>query len=346
MAVELKQPRQAYYLFEGWHETMILPCFEGVTGSVYANDAKTPVSAMAAVGDFCFFAGKPDADLCRRGTDGGRRDFSILVPKDESWADLIEAQYGSRAKKVMRYAMKKAPGGFDEKALRAAADSLPDGFEMKLTDRKLFDLTRKADWCRDWTAQYEDYDAFLACGLGAVVLKDGEPVSGASSYFGSFKGIEIQIDTREDFRRQGLAYACGAKLILECLRLGLYPGWDAQNPWSAALAKKLGYCLDFEYAAYEVRKAEYEYESVIYAADKPGGAYVAFPYDVRAEFGKGRAKIHATFDGEPYDGSVVNMGVKNEDGSVRYIIGIRKDIRSKIGKQPGDKVFVTVRERQ
>ncbi len=38
------------------------------------------------------------------------------------------------------------------------------------------------------------------------------------------------------------------------------------------------------------------------------------------------------------------MGVKNEDGSVCYIIGIRKDIRARIGKQPGDKVFVTVEQ--
>ena len=95
----------------------------------------------------------------------------------------------------------------------------------------------------------------------------------------------------------------------------------------------------------EVRKM-YEYESLIYEAGKPGGAYVIFPYDVRKEFGKGRVKVHATFDGEPYDGSIVNMGVKNDDGSVCYIIGVRKDIRARIGKQPGDKVSVTVRERE
>ncbi len=89
----------------------------------------------------------------------------------------------------------------------------------------------------------------------------------------------------------------------------------------------------------------YEYESQIFEADKKGGAYVVFPYDIREEFGRGRVKVHATFDGEPYDGSVVNMGVRNEDGSVCYIIGIRKDIRAGIGKQPGDRVFVTVRER-
>lgn len=90
----------------------------------------------------------------------------------------------------------------------------------------------------------------------------------------------------------------------------------------------------------------YEYESLIYAAGEIDGAYVIFPYDIRKEFGRGRVKVHVTFDGEPYDGSIVNMGVKNDDGSICYIIGIRKDIRSRIGKQPGEHVFVTVRERE
>ena len=89
----------------------------------------------------------------------------------------------------------------------------------------------------------------------------------------------------------------------------------------------------------------YEFDTVIQKVPDIDGAYVAFPYDVKAEFGKGRVKVSATFDGEPYDGSIVNMGIKNPDGSVCYIIGVRKDIRAKIGKQPGDTVRVTIRER-
>lgn len=86
----------------------------------------------------------------------------------------------------------------------------------------------------------------------------------------------------------------------------------------------------------------YEFQAVIEPVPDKGGAYICFPYDIREEFGKGRVKVNVTFDGEPYCGSIVNMGVKNSDGSVCYIIGIRKDIRGKIGKQPGDKVSVTV----
>lgn len=90
----------------------------------------------------------------------------------------------------------------------------------------------------------------------------------------------------------------------------------------------------------------YEYEAVLQAADKSGGAYVVFPYNVWEEFHAGRIKVHAAFDGEAYDGSIVNMGVKNPDGSVCFIIGVRKDIRQKIGKQPGDTIHVVIRPRR
>lgn len=69
------------------------------------------------------------------------------------------------------------------------------------------------------------------------------------------------------------------------------------------------------------------------------GAYVEFPYDVRTEFGRGRVKVLATFDGVPYEGSLVRMGTPG------HILGLRKDIRAKIGKRPGDRVEVTLRER-
>jgi len=89
----------------------------------------------------------------------------------------------------------------------------------------------------------------------------------------------------------------------------------------------------------------YVFDAAIQKIPDQDGAYVAFPFDLKAEFGKGRVKVHATFDGEPYEGSIVNMGVKNPDGTICYIIGIRKDIRTKIGKQAGDIVEVTIRER-
>ena len=90
---------------------------------------------------------------------------------------------------------------------------------------------------------------------------------------------------------------------------------------------------------------QYEYDAVIRELPEKGGAYVVFPWNIREEFGKGRVKVHATFDGIPYDGSIVNMGVKNEDGSVCYILGMLKSIRTQLGKGDGDTVHMVIRER-
>ena len=95
-----------------------------------------------------------------------------------------------------------------------------------------------------------------------------------------------------------------------------------------------------------VRKTEriYEFKAVIKKVPEIDGAYVEFPFDIKEEFGKGKVKVLAAFDGVPYEGSIVNMGLKNADSTVVYIIGIRKDIREKIKKQPGDMVHVIIKE--
>lgn len=90
---------------------------------------------------------------------------------------------------------------------------------------------------------------------------------------------------------------------------------------------------------------QYEYDTRIHELPEKGGAYVVFPWNIREEFGKGRVKVHATFDGIPYDGSIVNMGVKNEDDSVCYILGMLKSIRTQLGKGDGDTVHMVIRER-
>jgi hypothetical protein len=90
----------------------------------------------------------------------------------------------------------------------------------------------------------------------------------------------------------------------------------------------------------------YEYETELLKNPEMDAVYIEFPWDIRKEFGKGRVKVHAEYDGNPYDGSVVNMGVKHGDGSVCYIIGVCKDIRKKIIKQAGDKINVKITERK
>ena len=90
----------------------------------------------------------------------------------------------------------------------------------------------------------------------------------------------------------------------------------------------------------------YVFDAVLRDVPDKGGAYVVFPWNIREEFGKGRVKVHAAFDGVPYDGSIVNMGVKQADGSVCYIIGVLKAIRKALNKGDGDAVHVVIEPRE
>lgn len=94
-----------------------------------------------------------------------------------------------------------------------------------------------------------------------------------------------------------------------------------------------------------VTDKEYSFNAILHETGE-GGAYVVFPWDIREEFGRGRVKVHAEFDGISYDGSIVNMGVKDADGKTCYIIGVLKSIRKTLGKADGDTVGVKITARR
>ncbi|CAI3264507.1 hypothetical protein CIRMBP1310_00373 [Enterococcus cecorum] len=89
-------------------------------------------------------------------------------------------------------------------------------------------------------------------------------------------------------------------------------------------------------------EAAYQFTSVIEASEVgKGGAYVRVPVNIKEYFGKGRLKVRVYFETVYYEGSIVNMGVKNPDGSVCYILGVRKDIREELQKDVGDTLTIS-----
>ena len=76
---------------------------------------------------------------------------------------------------------------------------------------------------------------------------------------------------------------------------------------------------------------EHRFKATIERSGDMDAAYVVVPIDIRKEYGKGRLKVEATFDGEPYSGNIC------------YIIGITKAIRQRIGKNFGDSINITLR---
>src|SRR5688572_12629983 len=81
-----------------------------------------------------------------------------------------------------------------------------------------------------------------------------------------------------------------------------------------------------------------EFSAIIEQHKDMDAAYVTFPFSVPEIYGtKGQVKIIATFDGVEYQGSLAPMGTGC------HVLGIRKEIRKKIGKTFGDEVQVTIK---
>ncbi len=252
MIYEIQDTDKCLHLFGEWDETLIWSCLQKIMGKVYGDDPNQPTAAMTVLGDFTFFAGKPNVELVSYKPGLRTGDFMIMVPQDRRWENMITQIYGERARIVSRYAIKKEPDIFDREKLERATASVPEGYALSMIDERLYQMCRATAWSADLVSQFPDYEAYDRLGIGAVICKNSVVVSGASSYSRYRGGIEIEIDTREDCRRKGLAYACGAKLILECLKRNLYPSWDAQNMGSVALAEKLGYHYSHAYTAVEI----------------------------------------------------------------------------------------------
>lgn len=225
---------------------MVWSCLQDCMGVAYANHPRTPTSAQIVTAAFGYFAGEADEELLRNHLG---HSFD-MVPRNRQWEQAIERVYGNSVTRRLRYATHKEVDAFDTAKLRAIVAALPRPYELRRIDAALYRQVMALEWAADLCENFAGQDDFLANGLGILVLRQGEIVSGASSYTYYRGGIEIEIDTRQDQRRRGLALACGAQLILDCLDQNLYPSWDVYSLDSLALAQKLGYHLAGEYPIY------------------------------------------------------------------------------------------------
>lgn len=241
--IRLANPESAAQLFEGWQETLIWSALEGAMGCIWAL-GEQPKAALCQTGDFLFLAGSAEEPETRRLLECWQEEksgFEIITPKDHCCGAMIEEIFGTKARAGKRCAFHKGGENFDPAALRAMIDAAPAGVSIVPFDRMLYHQAMEQPWSRDFVSQFRDADDYLKRGLGFAALHHSEMVGGASSYTCYSEGIEIQVETRDDWQRKGIASACCAALILACMERGLYPSWDAANPVSAALARKLGY---------------------------------------------------------------------------------------------------------
>jgi|GEM_PF-185222 len=194
------------------------------------------------------------------------------------------------------------------------------------------------------------------------VLCEGESILAVASAgaFGELDETDVPWETRNtcELMRIGVLPArhgqgVGSLLLRHVLREMRRKGFGGMrllagktNPAAVRMYEKNGFtkrgevfAFGHDYWCYERAFEVREFDAVIRKNPDMDAAYVEIPFDVEAAYGRKRVPVHATFDGVPYNGQLVRMGTPG------HILGIRKDIRAAIGKQAGDTVCVTLRER-
>ncbi|WFR60099.1 GNAT family N-acetyltransferase [Anaerocolumna sp. AGMB13025] len=245
------------HFFKNMNDMTILSCLQGHMGRAWTDNLETPSCALIQEGTFCFLAGEKNSlntDIISQILTLTDLDLTFVITGQDNYGELIMKYYGDDCKKIIRYRIKKKQEEFDLNQLKSIVSRLPVEYTLSPINEKWYEEALGETWSEDFVSNFSSKEDYLQRGIGWVITYKDKIISGASSYSVYDTGIEIEIATREEYRRQGLAQIVGAALILACRERGLYPSWDAANMISVQIAQKLGYEYDAPYDAYMIRR--------------------------------------------------------------------------------------------
>lgn len=238
-------------------EVTLLTCVEGRMGRIWVDNEEKPSCAITLVGDFYFFVGE-----YRKDEEEGIHSIidkhckgKILIIHGKHWEavlDWMKENYPDSYKSFSRYALLGKIDWFDKDKLKQNVVTIEPEYKVERIDEHSYSITGEQYWTMDFCSNFISKEDFFANGIGYVILKGEEIIVGASTYSYCEGKLEITIETKEEYRKKGLALACASKLILESIERNIYPRWDAANLASVALAEKLGYRFGHEYTAYGI----------------------------------------------------------------------------------------------
>jgi hypothetical protein len=229
---------------------------DGYMGEAFADDEVTPQIAVLKA---------PSLKLCILGGDAegpsARKYIEFLpIPKvlifaSDGWEGLVREFHKGRMVSLPRYAFTSE--NLEVEYLKSLGSQIPEGYRLEQMDINLAHQLagENSEFSSEHLLNFDSPEDFIERGFGYCILKEDEIVSVATTFAICDKGIEIQINTRENHQGKGLATVVAAQLILHSLQNNLDPNWDAANQISVGLAKKLGYTPQGTYSIFIVVKS-------------------------------------------------------------------------------------------
>ena len=121
-----------------------------------------------------------------------------------------------------------------------------------LNDKSLINMALLIEDISDW---WSTIDNFFNKGFGFTAIYEDQICGWCYSVCVLEKRAEIYIETLENFRNRGIAYAMAWEMMNFCLENKYQPEWEAweEKGFSIRIAKNLGYELDYTYNVYEMK---------------------------------------------------------------------------------------------
>ena len=166
-------------------------------GRAWADSPVHPRAAVVAVGDFLYCGGAPGlsaARLVRTAVSSEKRSWLVYAPG--AWKNALDRVAPNMP--CTRYAFDPHVQPEDARLRRLLADA-PENLTFERIAGERIAKCREAAWSRDFVSLFTD-ERYERDGLGVLAMLDGEPVAGASSYVAYPGGIEVQVETRSEFR--------------------------------------------------------------------------------------------------------------------------------------------------
>ncbi len=213
---------------------------EGRFGRAWVDQAQRPAVARLDLGCYAIFGGDSTADSAQVLIESVAAPRELIYP-DTAWRRRLLQAFESRLQDRPMEAFSGAR--LAPARLQVLAEALPAGYRCAALNAD--DATQLDAGLEPHGLQvYRDPEVLVRDGMAwGLFTTAAEPrlVSIASSYAMSNRSVEVAISTRPEHRGRGLAVAVAARFCLEALRRGLEPCWNAANPVSKRLARRLGF---------------------------------------------------------------------------------------------------------
>lgn len=220
---------------------------EGQMGKTFVDDLVHPSVFRITLGPFWYFAGEAHSP----GASQMMKEFpryDLLMPSPSAWTDLAKEIYGQHLQPFTRYTFSAASLSTEHLAF-CLQDS---GYQSRIVPLDA-DMATQLTSQPDSFLELSDFDSvqdFIERGIGYAILDEKKVMGVAYSSLVCSKGIEVSVFVNEPYRQKRVATALSSKLLWECLKLKLRPNWDAANPESCKLAKRLGFSFVETYDSY------------------------------------------------------------------------------------------------